>query len=141
MKLGPTIGIAIIVLALGLGAYFFKNSLTPYLSFSVARASSAEADGGTVQIMGVPVKNDTQYDLQSGTLDFVLQEPGTGDTMPVQFKSPKPDNFDQAVQVGAIGRYDSERKVFEADNLLVKCPSKYAGQKAPATGPRSYTAS
>jgi cytochrome c-type biogenesis protein CcmE len=139
LKLGPVIGISIIVLAMGLGAYFFKGSLTPYLPFKQAIASGSSGDG-TVQIMGAPVKSATQYDQVSGTLDFTLQEPSTGDLMPVEFKSPKPDNFDQAVQVTAIGRYDNTRKVFDADNLLVKCPSKYAGQKVPTTGPRSYNA-
>jgi cytochrome c-type biogenesis protein CcmE len=138
MKPGPIIGISIIVLALGCGAYFFKASLTPYLPFKVAMASAST--DSTVQIMGAPIKTATEYDQQSGTLDFALQEPGTGDVMPVEFKSPKPDNFDEAVQVTAIGRYDSDKKVFEADNLLVKCPSKYAGQKAPTVGPRSYGA-
>jgi cytochrome c-type biogenesis protein CcmE len=138
MKLGPSIGITIIVLALGIGAYFFKGSLTPYLPFKVARESAST--GGTVQIMGAPIKTSTQYDQTNGTLDFKLQEAATGDVMPVQFHSPKPDNFDEAVQVTAIGHYDNTDKVFQADNLLVKCPSKYAGQKAPTTGPREYTA-
>jgi cytochrome c-type biogenesis protein CcmE len=138
MKIGPTIGIAVIVLALGLGGYFFKGSLTPYQPFKVAVASAST--GSTVQIMGAPVKTATHYNIQSGALDFTLMEPSTGDLMPVEFKSPKPDNFDEAVQVTAIGRYDNTRKVFEADNLLVKCPSKYAGQKTPTAGPRSYRA-
>ncbi len=138
MKLGPVIGIAVIILALGLGGYFFKGSLTPYQPFKVAMASAST--GATVQIMGAPIKSATQYDQTTGTLDFTLMEPSTGSLMPVVFKSPKPDNFDEAVQVTAIGRYDSTEKVFQADNLLVKCPSKYAGQKAPTTGPRAYSA-
>jgi cytochrome c-type biogenesis protein CcmE len=138
MKLGPAIGISIIVLALGLGGYFFKGSLTPYIPFKEAVAAASA--GSTVQIMGAPIKTTTQYDQASGTLDFTLVEPSTGDQMPVQFRSPKPDNFDEAVQVTAIGRYDSTKSVFQADNLLVKCPSKYAGQQAPTTGPRSYSA-
>jgi cytochrome c-type biogenesis protein CcmE len=138
MKIGPIIGILIIVFALGLGAYFFKGSLTPYLPFKVARQSAST--GSTVQIMGAPIKTSTQYDQQTGTLNFTLQEAATGDLMPVEFKSPKPDSFDEAVSVTAIGTYDGKRNVFQADNLLVKCPSKYAGQKAPTTGPRSYSA-
>jgi len=139
MKLGPIIGISIIVIALGLGGYFFKGSLTPYLPFKVAM--QAANTGNTVQIMGAPIKTSTQYNQADGTLNFTLVEPSTGDLMPVQFKSPKPDNFDEAVEITAIGSYNSSTKVFQADNLLVKCPSKYAGQKAPTIGPRSYSAS
>jgi cytochrome c-type biogenesis protein CcmE len=138
MKIGPIIGISIILAALGTGAFFFKGSLTPYLPFKVARQSASA--GNSVQIMGAPVKTATRYDQQTGTLNFTLQEPSTGDLMPVEFKSPKPDSFDEAVSVTAIGSYDGKRKVFQADNLLVKCPSKYAGQKAPTAGPRSYSA-
>jgi cytochrome c-type biogenesis protein CcmE len=58
--------------------------------------------------------------------------------MPVLFRSPKPDNFDEAVRITAIGRYDPAQQIFLADNLLVKCPSKYADQKGGAD--RAYGA-
>jgi cytochrome c-type biogenesis protein CcmE len=41
----------------------------------------------------------------------------------------------KAVAINAQGTYDPARHVFVADNLLVKCPSKYQGQ---GTTERSY---
>ena len=123
--------------ALGFGAVAFKNSLVAYMPFQQAEA--AASTGSTVQIMGIPVAGKTEFDSSTGDLDFVLREPDSGQTMPVVFKSPKPDNFDQAVKIAAIGHYDPSAQVFEADNLLVKCPSKYAGDPS-ATTDRSYKA-
>ncbi len=139
LKPGPLIGAGIILAALITGAVYFKGSLISYISFQQAVASAGS--GSTVQILGAPIRDDTYYDQQANSLNFILREPKTGLTMPVVFKSPKPDNFDEALQVTAIGHYDPESKQFEADNLLVKCPSKYAGQKTPGSGdvvPRSY---
>ena len=39
----------------------------------------------------------------------------------------KPDQFDEAYHIVAIGKCEGES--FEADKLLIKCPSKYEKQK------------
>ncbi|MGH9361973.1 MAG: cytochrome c maturation protein CcmE, partial [Thermoanaerobaculia bacterium] len=39
----------------------------------------------------------------------------------------KPANFEDAISIVAIGRYDQAGGEFAADQLLVKCPSKYQG--------------
>ena len=123
MKPGPAIGICVIVAAMAYGAYSFKNSLIAYVPFQ--QAVAAGASGQNVQIIGAPVAGATHYDIGSATLDFRLREAGTGRIMPVVFRSPKPDNFDAAVKVTAIGHYSAAARSFLADNLLVKCPSKY----------------
>ena len=125
MKIGALIAIAIVLGALGFGAYAFKGSMVAYVPFE--QAVQAASSGATVQVMGGLVPGKTSFDSATKSLDFVLEEKGTGQTLPVVFKSPKPDNFDRAVQVTVIGRYDTGKRVFVADNLLVKCPSKYAG--------------
>ncbi len=137
MKLGSIITICVIAAAMLFGAVAFKNSLVAYVPFS--QAVQAAETGSTVQIMGVPEKGQTAFDQASGCLHFVLAEQGTSSVMPVVFKSPKPDNFDQAVKIAAIGHYDPAAKTFVADNLLVKCPSKYAGDTSGQTN-RSYSA-
>ena len=125
MKPGPIVAATIVVGALAFGCVAFKNSLISYLSFQ--QAIAAAPSGSTVQIYGAPIKGDTMFNQQSRSLDFTLREQTTGQVMPVVFKSPKPDNFDEALAITAIGHYDPSHQEFEADNLLVKCPSKYAG--------------
>jgi len=136
MKAGPIIAVAVIVGALGFGAYAFKGSLVAYVPF--AQAVSAASAGSSVQIMGSLVPGKTRFNDATRSLDFELREQATGQIMSVTFKSPKPDNFDHAVRVTAIGHYDSSRALFVADNLLVKCPSKYAGESG-APKDRTYS--
>ena len=46
-----------------------------------------------------------------------------GELMPVVYKGVEPGNFDQAETVVVVGRYADG--VFQASQILVKCPSKY----------------
>lgn len=113
--------------ALGFSA--FKNALTPYVSFREAKAA-----GRTVQVSGVVNRAQVTFDPRSGTLKFPLKD-HEGEIMNVIFEGGKPNNFDQAEQIVAIGR--SEGDTFRADSLLTKCPSKYEEEpgrkKAPET--------
>jgi cytochrome c-type biogenesis protein CcmE len=135
-KTGALIGLAIIVAALVFSAVAFKSSLINYVPFKEAMTDT-DSD---VQIMGAPVSGTMAY--SEGTLHFSIAESGTDAVMPVIFTGPKPDDLDtamsKATKIGAQGTYDPRRQVFVADNLLVKCPSKYQGQSATE---RNYGAS
>jgi cytochrome c-type biogenesis protein CcmE len=56
--------------------------------------------------------------------------------MMVVYDGAKPANFEQADQVVVIGRY--ENGLFVADQLLVKCPSKYQGSDPNDSSRRSH---
>jgi len=47
----------------------------------------------------------------------------TGTVRKVRYNNPKPANFEEAEKVVVQGK--SQNEVFVADNILVKCPSKY----------------
>ena len=49
--------------------------------------------------------------------------------MKILYNGVKPGNFEQATEIVAIGQYQNGG--FEADQLLVKCPSKYQGLEQP----------
>ena len=122
MKPGPMVAFAVILASLGLGARALVANLTPYLPFAEARTA-----GRTVQVMGkldkaVGVRQD------GGLLRFTLIEETTGEKMPVAFKFAKPSSFNEAINITAIGEYKGGE--FAAENLLVKCPSKYQGKEA-----------
>jgi cytochrome c-type biogenesis protein CcmE len=51
----------------------------------------------------------------------------TKEPIAVSYTDVKPANFEDAVSIVAIGRY--ENGVFAAEKLLVKCPSKYQGEE------------
>lgn len=115
--------------ALGLSA--FQKSLTPYVSFREAKAA-----GTSVQVSGEVLRSQVAFDAMKGTLSFPLKD-HDGDVMNVVYHGGKPNNFDQAEQVVAIGR--CENGVFHADSLLTKCPSKYEAEPGAApSGPKKY---
>ena len=128
MKPAAWIGFAIIAGALAFGARAFVTNLTPYITFAQARQTQ-----GTVQVMG---KLDKKSIAVNKTLDFTLVN-DRGDRMPVTFAALRPANFAEAVQITAIGKYDG--KVFQAENLLVKCPSKYQGTETRQYGKAART--
>ena len=108
--------------ALGFSA--FQKSLTPYVSFREAKAA-----GTSVQVSGEILRSQVAYDPRDGSLRFPLKD-HSGEVMHVRFQGGKPNNFDQAEQVVAIGR--CENGVFKADSLLTKCPSKYEAEPGAA---------
>jgi len=114
---------AILLLAFaGFSVSAFKSSMTPYVSYQQAR----ELDR-MVQVAGGLEKGSSSYAQSESSLYFTLKDPKTHDTLRVRYKGVKPGNFEDAVSIVAIGRFDESAKQFEADKLLVKCPSKYQG--------------
>ena len=119
MKTKYLIGIAIIIIFVVFGALSFRKTLTPYVSFQEAKKS-----GATVQVIGKVVFPEAKYDIDTHQLRFPIRDEH-GEKMMVVYDGTKPSNFEQADRVVVIGRY--ENGIFVADQLLVKCPSKYQG--------------
>jgi cytochrome c-type biogenesis protein CcmE len=126
-RLWYSIGGILIVAFLSYGATSFKSNLTPYVSFEEAQKSTRK-----VQVAGGLVPDSTSYVEKDELLKFGIVEEG-GETMTVLYKGIKPGNFEEATQIVAIGTYSGG--AFHADQLLVKCPSKYQGVEE---APRSY---
>ena len=106
----------------------FKDSMTPYVSYDRAR----EADR-VVQVAGALETGSSSYAAERESLFFTLQDPKTKQTLRVRYKGLKPANFEDAISIVAIGHFDGSAKEFEANKLLVKCPSKYQGAEVEKT--------
>lgn len=119
MKAKYVIGIAVILGAAVFGATAFQGSMTPYVNIAEAKQT-----GDRCQIMGDIVHEKTQYEASSQLLVFTITDE-QGMPLEVAYEGIMPGNFEQATSVVAKGRYDGQR--FRADELLVKCPSKYQG--------------
>ena len=114
----------------------FKDSLTPYVSYETAQQSQRP-----VQVAGGLEQGSTDYNPQDGFLRFTVVDPESAETLRVRYEGPKPANFEDAVSIVAIGKYDTAAAEFDADKLLVKCPSKYQGLEETETksyGDESY---
>ena len=96
-----------------------EDLMSPYVSFSDAK----KKPGSYVQIIG---KLDKAHPLEQGEKGFSFSIIDDSDTLlRVSHNETKPLNFEHAEQVVALGRFNSKKDMFEADKLLVKCPSKY----------------
>jgi cytochrome c-type biogenesis protein CcmE len=126
MKAKYIIGAIIIVVFLGWGASAFLKTTIQYVSLDEAWHSSR-----TVQVMGKIDFAKVNYNAGEKRLEFSIYDPKAADTvtaarMPVVFYGVVPGNFDQAQSVVLKGKPDNG--VFVADQMLVKCPSKYQGE-------------
>lgn len=119
MKKSYIIGAVLVVAAITMAMFSFQATLTAYVSVNEARVSARP-----VQVAGSVVQGTKQFNLENNALLFTLQE-DSGDRMAVEYKGPKPANFDEVSKVVSVGKFNRKRQVFEASELLVKCPTKY----------------
>ncbi len=127
MNLKVLVALVLVIVAVVIGVSSFNKTVTPYISFAEARRAS-----GLVQVNGVLA--DKQYVLEQERqyLSFRLRDE-KGEILPVEYHGVIPGNFDQATSIVAIGRYQNDR--FTAEQLLVKCPSKYQAEAEKAGKP------
>ena len=118
------LGVVLLLAFAGFSASAFKETLTPpYVPYY----ETARKGDRVVQVAGALAKDSSSYVAAEESLYFTLQEPETKETLRVRYKGLKPANFEDAISIVAIGRYDQAAQIYEADKLLVKCPSKYQG--------------
>jgi len=100
--------------------------MSPYVPFNEAKKKA----GTYVQIIGsldkaVPVEHG------EGKYLFTMVDKENG-SMRVVHGDVKPLNFEHAEQIVVLGRYSAAGNIFEADKILVKCPSKYSKDPKPS---------
>lgn len=118
--------VGVIVLAgfIYMGLNAFQESLTPYVSFAEARAS----EGRHVQVTGGLREDRLSWysEDEHRAFHFYMIEEETGDTLEVAFEGVKPATFEEATVIVSVGSFDGS--LFQASQVLTKCPSKYEGQ-------------
>jgi cytochrome c-type biogenesis protein CcmE len=122
MKYKYIIGILIIIAFIVFAAINLSKSLTPYVSLDDAKKSTK-----VVQVKGQRVVGSEHFDMDSKVFKFRMID-DKGEEFEVIYHGIKPANLEQAEEIVVIGRYNRGR--FEAEQLLVKCPSKYQAQGA-----------
>ena len=120
MNLKVLLALGLVVVAVVIGVSSFNKTVTPYISFAEARRSA-----GLVQVNGVLADKEYVMKEQEQYLSFRLRD-AKGEVLPVEYRGVIPGNFDQATSIVAIGRYQDG--TFAAEQLLVKCPSKYQAE-------------
>lgn len=107
-----------------LGGFFamvmlsFGEKVGGYMNFEEAAASEAEA-----HVVGQWVRErPVHYDPARNVFTFYMQD-AVGTVRRVEYPNPKPANFEDAEQLVIMGRMQND--VFQAREILMKCPSKY----------------
>lgn len=126
MKAKYIIGAIIIVVFMVWGASSFMKTTIQYVSLSEAKKADK-----TVQVMGKIDFDKVDYNAADSRLEFAVYDAEASskenaETMEVVYYGVVPGNFDQATSVVLKGKPEGDR--FVAEQMLVKCPSKYQGE-------------
>lgn len=113
--------LTVTVLLAGYSLLSFQEALTPYVSVAEARTQT-----GYLQVKGLLDKQSGMPESRDGKFIFYLQDEA-GESVKVIYDGLKPDGFDEAVHIVAVGKYQSGAII--AERLLIKCPSKYQGKE------------
>ena len=126
MKAKYIIGGIIIVLFVVWGSSAFLKTTVQYVSIEQASQSSK-----TVQVMGKIDFDRVNFNADQSRLEFAIYDAEApskigATSLDVVYYGVVPGNFDQATSVVLKGK--SEGDHFVAQQMLVKCPSKYQGE-------------
>jgi cytochrome c-type biogenesis protein CcmE len=122
MKPKYIVGIVIVLVFIAFAAINLSKSLTPYVSLTEAKKSKK-----VVQVKGQRVVGSENFDMEKKIFSFRMTD-DKGEQFEVVYHGVKPANLEQAEEIVVIGRYT--QGLFEAEQLLVKCPSKYQAEGA-----------
>lgn len=122
MKKKYIIGAIILCIAAGYLIYLgFSSSTSYYVTVSEFYAQGTELYDTGLRIAGKIIE-PINWDSDKVELSFTISE--GGQTMPVVYAGVMPGNFQSDSDILVEGSYDSSG-VFKADQLILKCPSKY----------------
>jgi cytochrome c-type biogenesis protein CcmE len=129
MKKTHILGIAIIAIAISI-IVSTAGDASSYVSFKEAKELAEEGDNNAVHVVGRLKKDDRNHIVgmhyeplkDPNYFTFMLVDTNRLEQQVVYFK-PKPQDFERSEQVVIIGKM--QKDVFVADQILLKCPSKY----------------
>ncbi len=103
-----------------------------YVAFDSARAMAKDNANSVVHVVGELPKgpdgkpSGMKYEpkIDPNRFEFVMIDSLNNQEL-VVYNKPKPQDIDQSEKVVVVGKMNLEKNCFEAENILLKCPSKY----------------
>lgn len=137
MKKIHIFGLIIIAVAIGIIVSTAGDAST-YVDFTEAERMAQDGDDESIHVVGKLKKDHAgnitdilyQPEVDPNYFVFTLKDNNQQERK-VVYRSPKPQDFDKSEQVVVIGRIKDDH--FEAEKILLKCPSKYDNQKLETT--------
>lgn len=114
-----------VVLALIIGYLIFsglQGSSAYYLTVDELKDEGTSLQGRKVRVSGLVVGDSINWDSENILLEFDLA--GESLALHVRYKGVRPDMLREGAEAIVEGQYTGGN-LLEADQLLLKCPSKY----------------
>jgi cytochrome c-type biogenesis protein CcmE len=121
MKLGAILAIVLSGVGLTVVVTAFLTNASPYVSASEAKSMR----GNNLHVPGDLLKETVKVSAASQQVRFKMRG-DDGNILDVVYNGIPPANMGTATRLVAVG--GMKNGVFEAENLLLKCPSKYEGE-------------
>ena len=121
MKPKLIFGIIAIVGFTSLLMYNFGNSISTYVNFEQASDMEGAHVVGTLDD-----SKEFGFSMKTKRFSFYMKD-RDGNSRRVVYPKPKPNNFEQADRIVVIGKMNDG--VFYANDMLMKCPSKYKDEE------------
>ncbi len=115
----------VLLLALSgvLVAWTIKGNSSYYMTVDQVLAKADTLDGQKIRMSGAVSQETESWDAENLLLTFDLTD-ASGEHVTVSFHGSRPSNFSRATEAIVEGEMMSNG-TFRADNLLLKCPSRY----------------
>ena len=114
-----------LVLLVGFSSVLFMNfgqQVGGYMNFEQASETGSKAHVVGMWVADAPF----EYDPDSNVFSFTMKD-DAGNVRRVRYENPKPANFEDAEKLVIEGY--AKGNEFVAENILVKCPSKYNDER------------
>ena len=132
------VGVVVSAAVIGLLVVDGLGSETYFFTVNEAVSQSTSLAGQTIRVKGKVVDGSIEGDKGGVGRTFSISE--KGETIRISYDKAMPDTFKEDVQVVATGEIDASGTL-KADEILVKCPSRYEGKPPTAhegkMGPQS----
>ena len=100
----------------------FGSSVSYYVTVSEFFARGTELHDTNIRVAGKIADSPVDWNAKELELRFTITE--GGDTMAVVYQGAKPSAFKAGSNILVEGKYHSDG-IFQASQLILKCPSKY----------------
>jgi len=125
-------GIIIFIALCSLGFVAFRGAATYYYTVAEILSKANSLKGQTVRVAGPVVVNSLEVSKSPvNSAKFVMHDrDNTQLVLTVTYQGTLPDAFKEGTDAVAEGKLNPNG-VFEASQIIVKCPSKYEPQATP----------
>jgi cytochrome c-type biogenesis protein CcmE len=132
MKTSNIIILVILAVAIGVIVSFSINDASSYVSFDEAEKLAKDGVSKSIHVVGELKKDANKQPMgmvynpsvDPNHFEFMMRD-SLGYESKVVYNQPKPADLDKSEKVVVVGKMDLANQCFQADQILLKCPSKY----------------